>query len=626
VTRLFGYLETLFDPLRAAPVVRPPDRVSAFYAHFLAPHSRLIAVTLFAGLVAALAEFSLYVFVGLLVDWVDVTPADQFLAAHGLALAGMAFIVLVLRPVSVLASRGLTNLALVPGLTILVRWHSHRYVLRQSLQFFHNDFAGRIAQKVTQTGPAVRESVVNVIDGIWFLLIQIVATVILFVAIDWRLMLPLMGWTMAYIAVIGFMVPGVRGRSAALSETNSGLSGRIVDSYTNIQPVKLFAHAEFEDAFAREAFTRHLNAFRSLMRAIVSMTVVLTAINGVMIFATAGIAIFVWTEGNMTAGAIAVTLGLAIRINQMSGWVLRTVTSLFENIGTVENGIATISQPNVLVDRKDAGTLQVSEGRIRFDHVRFHYGQETGVLDDFDLKIEPGEKIGLVGPSGAGKSTVVNLLLRFYDLEGGRIMIDGQDIAGVSQNSLRASIGVVTQDTSLLHRSVRDNIRYGRPDATEEQIRQAAADAQADLFIPDLIDPQGRQGYDAHVGERGVKLSGGQRQRIAIARVMLKDAPILLLDEATSALDSEVEAAIQDNLDRLMQGKTVIAIAHRLSTIAAMDRLVVMDQGQIIEAGGHEALLRRGGLYARLWNRQSGGFIDRSADGRPPSAVTDSAA
>jgi ATP-binding cassette subfamily B multidrug efflux pump len=618
-------MEALLDPLRAAPVVRPPDRVSRFFAHFLAPHRWLIAATLLAGLVAALAEFSLYVFVGVLVDWFNQTPKDRFLAEHGWALAGMAFVVLVLRPFSVLASRGLTNLALVPGLTSLVRWHSHRYVLRQSLSFFHNDFAGRIAQKVTQTGPALREAVVNVIDGIWFLLIQLGATIILFIAIDWRLMLPLLGWTLAYLTVIALMVPGVRGRSAALSETNSGLSGRIVDSYTNIQPVKLFAHAEFEDAFAREAFVRHLNAFRALMRAIVSMTVVLTAINGLMIFGTAAIAIIVWTQGGMTAGAIAIAGGLVIRINQMSGWVLRTVTSLFENIGTVENGIATISQPNLLVDRKDAPALRVREGRITFDHVRFHYGQDAGVLEDFDLTIEPGEKIGLVGPSGAGKSTVVNLLLRFYDLEGGRILIDGQNIADVSQNSLRAAIGVVTQDTSLLHRSVRDNIRYGRPDAAEAEIRAAAAAAKADQFIPELVDPNGRTGYDAHVGERGVKLSGGQRQRIAIARVMLKDAPILILDEATSALDSEVEAAIQDNLDWLMQGKTVIAIAHRLSTIAAMDRLVVMDNGQIIESGSHEALLLRNGLYARLWSRQSGGFIARGGD-ESPAAVADSAA
>ncbi len=622
MTKLYAYMEALLDALRIDEVVRPPDKAGAFFSHFLMPHSRLIALTLAVTLIAALSEFSLYVFVGFLVDWVNQTPAEAFFATHGWALAAMAFVVLVLRPVSVLASRGLTNLALVPGLTNLVRWHSHRYVLRQSLAYFQNDFAGRIAQKVTQTGPALRESVINVIDGIWFLAIQLVATVVLFIALDWRLLLPLAGWSLAYIAVIGFMVPGVRGRSAALSEANSALSGRIVDSYTNIQSVKLFAHAEFEDRFALEAFKRHLHAFRQLMRAIVSMTVMLTAINGVMIFATGAIAVMVWADGGLTAGAIAIAGGLVIRINQMSGWVLRTVTSLFENIGVVENGIETISQPISVVDQDDAVPLKVSAGKIRFDHVRFHYGQDAGVLDDLDLVIEPGEKIGLVGPSGAGKSTLVNLLLRFYDLEGGRILIDDQDIAAISQNSLRASIGVVTQDTSLLHRSVRDNIRYGRPQAGDREVQRAATEARADLFIPDLVDPGGRSGYDAYVGERGVKLSGGQRQRIAIARVMLKDAPVLILDEATSALDSEVEAAIQDNLDRLMHGKTVIAIAHRLSTIAAMDRLVVMDHGQIVEQGSHESLLEQGGLYSRLWNRQSGGFIDLSRVDAPADNMT----
>ncbi len=626
MTRLFGMMEALLDPLRAAPVVRPPDRVGRFFAHFLRPHRRLITVTLIVTLVAALAEFSLYVFIGILVDWVNETPRDQFFSTHGRALAGMTFVALVLRPVSVLASRGLTNLALVPGLTNLVRWHNHRYVLRQSLSFFQNDFAGRIAQKVTQTGPALRESVINVIDGIWFLIIQLTATLVLFVALDWRLALPLIGWFLAYMAVIGFMVPGVRGRSAALSEANSGLSGRIVDSYTNIQPVKLFAHAEFEDEFALEAFHWHLNAFRRLMRAIVSMTVALTAINGVMIFFTGAIALYAWSQGTLTAGAIAIAGGLVIRLNQMSGWVLRTVTSLFENIGTVENGVETISQPNRVVDQKDATPLTVTRGLIRFENVRFHYGQESGVLEDLSLTIEPGEKIGLVGPSGAGKSTLINLLLRFYDLEGGRILIDGQDISSVSQNSLRSSIGVVTQDTSLLHRSVRDNIRYGSANASEAQVRAVARAAKADQFIPDLVDPGGRSGYDAHVGERGVKLSGGQRQRVAIARVMLKDAPILVLDEATSALDSEVEAAIQDNLEQLMRKKTVIAIAHRLSTIAAMDRLIVLDHGVIVEQGSHCDLLQAGRLYSRLWSRQSGGFINLKRDAARPEVAHNPAA
>jgi ATP-binding cassette subfamily B multidrug efflux pump len=486
-------------------------------------------------------------------------------------------------------------------------------VLRQSVSFFQNDFAGRIAQKVLRTGRALRESVVNIVDGVWVLIIYLIGTIVLFAGLDWRLLVPVCLWIVAYIVTIAKLVPGVRERSARMSEANSGLSGRIVDSYTNIQPVKLFAHGEREDAFTLEGVKRHLSASRALMRSILFMTVMLTAMNGVLIFATIAIALYLWMNGAISVGAIALTAGLIIRLNQMSGWILRTITSLFENIGTVENGVRTISRPNMILDQPAAKPLAVTSGAIRFENVRFHYGRETGVIDDLTLAVEAGEKVGLVGPSGAGKSTLVNLLLRFYDLEGGRIAIDGQDIAVVSQDSLRAAIGMVTQDTSLLHRSVRDNIRYGRPDADEAAIAAAAAAARADAFIPDLADMNGRTGYDAHVGERGVKLSGGQRQRIAIARVILKDAPILILDEATSALDSEVEAAIQDSLARLMAGKTVIAIAHRLSTIAALDRLVVMDEGRIVEAGRHDDLLAADGLYARLWQRQSGGFLDPDA-------------
>ena len=606
---MFAYFERLFDPFAPNAVERPPTATAAFFRHFLYPVRGLLVAILAVSGIAAVAEMSLYAFLGLLVEWMTVTDRSVFLEKYGTALIVMGVVGIVIRPVAVLFSRGLISLALVPSLTSQVRWRNHRYVLRQSLAYFQNDFAGRIAQKVMQTGQALREAVLNVVDGVWLLIIYLIGTVALFVALDWRLIVPVVVWAAAYGAVIAFMVPPVRGRSAHTSEMTSALSGRIVDSYTNIQAVKLFAHASHEDEFAREGIARHTRAFRMLMRSILTMTVALTVLNSLLILAVAAASIAFWLQGTLSVGAIAVANGLVIRLTQMSGWILRTITILFENIGMVENGIETIAQPYAVQDKTKAEELEVGEGALRFDHVRFHYGKADGVIDDLTLDIAPGEKVGLVGPSGAGKSTLVNLLLRFYDLEGGRILIDGQDIATVKQASLRRKIAMVTQDTSLLHRSIRDNICYGRPDATDEDMMRAAELAEAAQFIPNLTDPQGRMGYDAHVGERGVKLSGGQRQRIAIARLILKDAPILVLDEATSALDSEVEAAIQEQLQNLMAGKTVIAIAHRLSTIAELDRLVVMDEGRIVEQGTHADLIRHGGLYARLWERQSGGFL-----------------
>ena len=615
---MLAFFERLFDPVEPAPVVRPPDRSGAFFLHFLWPIRGLLLAALAASGVAALSETALYVFLGVLVDWMAETERGVFLAVHGPALIAMAVIAIVVRPASVLVSRGLISLALVPGLSNRVRWRNYRYVLRQSVAFFQNDFAGRIAQKVMQTGPSLREAVVNVLDGIWFLSVFLVALVVLLASLDARLLLPVGLWAVGYLAVIRWMVPPVRRRSAGLSEAMSVMTGRVVDGYTNIQSVKLFAHAEREEAFAREAVVRHTQAFRNLMRSIFGMTVLLTVLNSALILAMAVLSIAFWLNGSLSLGAVAIANGLVIRLNQTSGWVLRTITNLFENIGTVQNGIETISRPSGVADRTDAPPLVVDRGAIRFEGIRFHYGKDGGVIDDLSLAIKPGEKVGLVGPSGAGKSTLVNLLLRFYDLEGGRILIDDQDVALVSQSSLRAQIAMVTQETSLLHRSIRENIRYGRPEADDAAILRAATLAEAHTFIPDLTDQRGRAGYDAHVGERGVKLSGGQRQRIAIARVILKDAPIIILDEATAALDSEAEAAIQGQLTRLMEGKTVIAIAHRLSTIAALDRLVVMDRGGIVEDGSHADLLRRDGLYARLWSRQSGGFL---GEPEPPSAL-----
>ncbi|MDU9027572.1 ABC transporter ATP-binding protein [Pseudomonas mediterranea] len=606
---VYRRFEKLIDIFRDAPSSAPPNRVLPFYTYYLRQVWPSFAVLLVVGLIGALIEVALFSYLSRIIDLAQGTPNVDFFRIHGLELAWMAVVALVLRPIFVALHDLLVHQTLSPGMTSLIRWQNHSYVLKQSLNFFQNDFAGRIAQRIMQTGNSLRDSAVQAVDALWHVLIYAISSLVLFAEADWRLMIPLLLWIAAYIGSLYYFVPRVKERSVVSSDARSKLMGRIVDGYTNITTLKLFAHTNFEQQYAREAIQEQTEKAQLAGRVVTSMDVVITSMNGLLIVGTTGLALWLWTQSLISVGAIALATGLVIRIVNMSGWIMWVVNGIFENIGMVQDGLQTIAQPVSVTDREHAKPLAVGRGEVRFEHVDFHYGKKSGVIGDLNLVIKPGEKIGLIGPSGAGKSTLVNLLLRLYDVEGGRILIDGQDIAEVSQESLRERIGMITQDTSLLHRSIRDNLLYGKPDATDTQLWEAVHKARADEFIPLLSDAQGRTGFDAHVGERGVKLSGGQRQRIAIARVLLKDAPILIMDEATSALDSEVEAAIQESLETLMQGKTVIAIAHRLSTIARMDRLVVLENGRIAETGSHAELLAHGGLYARLWQHQTGGFV-----------------
>ena len=594
--------------------VEPPPGLAAFYWQF-ARQAKPLVIGLFAiGFVVALLDVMIPVFIGKVVTLVTESKPEELLAASWPWLLGMAAVLLVLRPAAFTTHHLLMNQAIAANVSNRIRWQNHWHVSRQSWAFFQNDFAGRIATRVMQTGPAIRESLVSLFTAVWFILIYGTSSLILLASADRWLALPVVLWFAGYIAMLRYFVPRMQNKSKVMSEARSLLTGRIVDTYTNIVTVKLFARARDEDAYVREAVDHHTGRFHESLRLNTLFALTLIFLNALLITGTGAFAIVLWRHGHVSVGTVAMALPMTTQIISASHWVAWQVTDIFENIGVVQEGMMTIARPIALNDRPDAGSLKVTRGHIRFEDIRFGYGRESGLIDGLTLDVMPGEKIGLVGRSGAGKSTLVNLLLRFFDLEGGRILIDGQDIATVSQVSLRTQISIVTQDTSLLHRSIRDNIRYGRPDASEADIIAASEMAHAREFIVGLEDWKGRRGYDAHVGERGVKLSGGQRQRVAIARVILKDAPILVLDEATSALDSEVEAAIQSSLGTLMERRTVIAIAHRLSTIAQMDRLVVLDRGRIVEQGSHDELLRRDGHYAALWRRQSGGFIDAAQE------------
>jgi ATP-binding cassette, subfamily B, multidrug efflux pump len=558
-------------------------------------------------------DASIPAFIGRVVSLVSTHAPATLLHDAWPQLATMAAVLLLARPAALFWQNVMINQVVNPGLSNMIRWQNHWHVVRQSWTFFQNDFAGRIANRVIQTGPALRESLVMTFDAAWYIVVYGSSAVALLAASDWRLAVPILVWFTCYAGMLRWFVPRMRERSRYVSEMRSNLTGRVVDSYTNILTVKLFARARDEDAWVRDSVDDHTTAFRDQTRMITGYAITLAMMNALLIVGTASIAIWQWSIGRITVGTVAMALPLAWQIANIAGWVARSITAVFENIGTVQDGMRSIDVVRQMPDPPAATELRVTGGEIRFENLHFDYGRAEraapAVLHGIDLTIAAGERVGLVGPSGAGKSTLVNLLLHFYEPSNGRILIDGQDGTRVTQESLRTQIAMVTQDTSLLHRSIRDNIRYGRPEATEAMIEDAARRAQAHNFILELEDWHGRHGYDAHVGERGVKLSGGQRQRVALARVIVKDAPILVLDEATSALDSEVEAAIQSQLDGLMDGRTVIAIAHRLSTIARMDRLVVLDRGRIVETGTHAALLARGGPYARMWRRQSGGFI-----------------
>jgi ATP-binding cassette subfamily B multidrug efflux pump len=612
---LFRFFENFFAPYPAVEPSLPPRGFFAFLnACAYGVRRYIVAMTVLSAAVAVF-EALLFALLGSVVDRLATVPPARLWAEHGRTLAGLAVLLLASTVVIALQTM-LRHQTLAINFPLRLRWNFHRLMLGQSMAFYSDEFAGRITTKVMQTALAVRD-VLFTISGVFASMGVYFASILALAAsFDVRLVWPFLAWAVLYGITSAYFVPRLGRIGKRQADARSTMVGRITDAYTNINTVKLFSHTQREAGFARAAMEEFKGVGYQQMRMVSAFETVNHALSMVLIVGVAWVALWLWSAGHIGVGAVAAAAAMALRLNAMSYWIMWELTGLFENIGTVQDGINTLSRLPAVVDKPGAKTLVVPRGEVRFDQVVFGYGQQRRVIDDFSLTVKPGEKIGLIGRSGAGKSTLVNLLLRFHDLESGRILVDGQDIAHVTQDSLRSHVGMVTQDTSLLHRSVHDNIAYGRPDASEAELLAAANRAQADSFIDQLVDPQGRRGYAAHVGERGVKLSGGQRQRIAIARVMLKDAPILLLDEATSALDSEVEAAIQASLNTLMQGKTVIGIAHRLSTIAAMDRLVVMDQGRIVEEGTHRELLARGGLYARLWAHQSGGFLtDEDDDG-----------
>ncbi|SEB44591.1 ABC transporter ATP-binding protein [Rhodobacter sp. 24-YEA-8] len=615
---MFRFFEGLVDPYTAySETDTPPRKLWPWLRDYIRPFRKVFAVTGTLSVASAFIEVALIWYLGRLIDLMVTSGPAAFFAEHGLEVALIALAVLVVRPMIQVGSVALLHNTILPNFGTMIRWRAHRHVLRQPVGWFESDFAGRIANRIMQTPPAAGDAVFQTFDAVAFAAVTVVGAGLMLAEADPRLLVPLVLWFALYMALVRWTIRRAGPAAMASSDARSAVTARVVDAYSNIHSVKLFAHHDREILYAKEAIENARTTFQKEMRIITRMDLALTLLNGFLIIAIIGWAVWLWVQGQASTGTVAAASALVLRLNNMTFWIMWAFSGLVQALGVVQEGMQTITQPIQLTDATGAKPLDYREGLIELKGLRHHYGREAGGIQGIDLVIRPGEKIGVVGRSGAGKSSLVKLILRFYDPEGGEVLIDGQDVTKVTQDSLRRLIGMVQQDSSLMHRSVRDNILYGRPDATEDEMIAAARRADAHEFILTLEDPSGRRGYDAHVGERGVKLSGGQRQRVALARVILKDAPILILDEATSALDSEAEAAIQAALYGVMQGKTVIAIAHRLSTIAEMDRIVVLDDGRVAEQGSHAELLAQNGLYARFWARQSGGFIgleDQSED------------